>query len=111
MQISCSANQGGGVFTLVDRAADGPWLRQCAELAQHPILGLVVSQAQYQTSNEGTPLINFHFGDSTPSFEHASVFKDTSFYPLVCISQFDRYEGTTKDLKVAGELALKNCLD
>jgi len=110
MQISCSAEQGGGVFTLVDRTGDRPWLQQCAGLGPHPILGLVVNNAQYQTTNEDTPVINFYLGDSKPSFDHASVFRDTSFYPMACISQFDRYAGTTKDLKVTGELALRNCL-
>ena len=110
MQISCSKKQ-DGAFTLADRAGDGLWFAQCAAVDQHPILGLIVNNARYQASNEQAPLIHFLFGNSQPTFESASVFSDTSFYPMACISQFDRYSGTTEGLQVAGKLALKNCIE
>ena len=110
MQISCSKMQGGS-FTLIDRTADIEWLKQCVSMERHPILGLTVTQASVRTGRNGFPIVNFFFGKTKPTFDNASVFNNTSLYPMACISPFDGYAGTTEGLRVAGTLALKNCIE
>ncbi len=103
MQLACSASANGASFSLLDKEGDETWFRQCINInAEHPILGTTVPPANVSvTRHQNAPVLSFFLGKRQPTYTSSAVFSDTFFYPMACISQFDRYSGTTEGLKQA----------
>lgn len=113
MQLGCSSSARGPTFSLLDSGGDEAWLQQCINISDnHPILGTVVPKtAAFITRHGGAPVVNFRLGKARPTYSSSSLFNNTNFYPMACISQFDAYSGTTANLQQAGSLALRNCVN
>lgn len=114
MRIACT-HQLGGIFYVVDKAhpkSTARWFKQCAVGAynKHPILGIYVDPEDVAVSHDkGAATIGFFFGGQLPTYENSSIFNDMHAYPMACMS-WSKYEGTMASLKVAGQLALANCI-
>lgn len=111
MQLACSDNEGAS-FSLLDEDGDEAWLKQCISANEiHPVLGASIPRNDINlTRHYGSPVLNVHLGSQRITYKNSGLFNDTSVYPMACISQFDRYAGTTEKIKQAGNLALKNCI-
>lgn len=114
MRIACTG-QLGGIFYVVDKAhpkSTARWFKQCAVGAfnKHPILGIYVDSEDVVVSRDkGAATIGFFFGSQQPTYGNSSIFNDMHAYPMACMSWY-KYAGTTAGLKVAGQLALTNCV-
>lgn len=112
MQLACSAKEGASL-SLLDKEADERWFKQCINMLEsHPVLGTVVPRKHISiTRYQGAPVVSFRIAKQRITYTDSSLFSDTSFYPMACISQFDKYSGTIEKIKIAGDLALKNCIE